>query len=337
MININSRQKGFSLVELMVSIILGLIIVLALGNIFLASRKTITTANALANTHESTRISFEMMARDIREAGGNPCSSHIPVGNKLNSRNGVWWQEVAQGITGYDSGQTVPGTESGSAEGQKIANTDAIDIHSSFVNDANVISDMTSGTSAINAESNAVFQPGDIALACDTSAAFIFKISNFNGSGVISHGQGTGPSDNCSNVFSYDDPCNNSAAGYIFETDAVVSRLRSVRWYVGANANGTRSLYRAILQNNEAALAPNIIELNEVANNVDNLQIDYLARGEDSYVSASSIAEWGDVISVRLQLDVLGDMGNQRDAGVGGDGSSFNRTITHVVFLRNRQ
>lgn len=334
---INSNQKGFSLIELLVSIVLGLIIILAVGNIFLASRKTMNTTDALARTHESVRISFEMMARDLREAGGNPCSSHVPLGNKLNSRTGVWWQEFSQGVRGYEAGVSSPGTENGSSHGQRIANTDAIDVHSAFVGDVNVVADMPNGSSPIQVEANHGIESGDIALVCDTSAAFIFKVSNANPSGGIWHEQQSGPSNNCSNVFSYDDPCNNAATGYIFETDAIVSRTRSVRWYVGGNDDGQRSLFRAVLQNNEASASPTIVELTEVANNVNGLELDYFTTDSNDYIPASSVTDWNNVSSVRVRLEVLADMGNQRDIGVGNDGSSFTRSITHVVSLRNRQ
>lgn len=63
------RQYGLSLVELMVAMALSLLLILGVVQIFLSSKQTYTTNNALSRLQESGRFALEFMAYDIRNAG----------------------------------------------------------------------------------------------------------------------------------------------------------------------------------------------------------------------------------------------------------------------------
>ena len=63
------HQLGFTLIELMIAMLLGLIVVGAAGSVFLSSQKTYKTTEEMARLQEGGRAAFELMAKDIREAG----------------------------------------------------------------------------------------------------------------------------------------------------------------------------------------------------------------------------------------------------------------------------
>lgn len=62
------RSAGFTLVELMVALVIGLIIVLGAGQLFLMGKQSYDRVAELANRQESLRYFTELVALDIRTA-----------------------------------------------------------------------------------------------------------------------------------------------------------------------------------------------------------------------------------------------------------------------------
>ncbi|MGH8148337.1 MAG: PilW family protein, partial [Rhodanobacteraceae bacterium] len=69
------HATGFTLVELMVAMVLGLIVIAGVTSVFLSGQQSFRTNGALADVQDSSRIAFELMARDIRQAGLTGCNS----------------------------------------------------------------------------------------------------------------------------------------------------------------------------------------------------------------------------------------------------------------------
>jgi type IV pilus assembly protein PilW len=66
---------GFSLIELMVALVLGLLVAGAAFAIFHANQLSYRSNEGLNRVQESARVAFELMSRDIRAAGGSACSN----------------------------------------------------------------------------------------------------------------------------------------------------------------------------------------------------------------------------------------------------------------------
>src|SRR5690349_14504115 len=115
------RVRGFSLVELMTAMLLSMLLIAAAVSVFVSNKRVYSSTEGLARIQESARIAFELMSRDIREAGGNPCDVRMKVVNVL-ADTANWWalfdDDTAKGLFGYDEG-TLAGTTAG---------TDAINI-----------------------------------------------------------------------------------------------------------------------------------------------------------------------------------------------------------------
>ena len=76
-----SAQRGVTIIELMVSLVLGLILMLAALQVFDANKTTYRTVEALARVQENGRFAIQSMARDLRMAGFLGCASfrQVPV------------------------------------------------------------------------------------------------------------------------------------------------------------------------------------------------------------------------------------------------------------------
>ena len=86
--NIAKGEKGFSLIELLVSLVIMSVVSLAIYGVFSVSVRTYTTQNVTAGVQQSVRSAMEVMLQDIRVAGLDPKDSgnfgiELAEGDKL--------------------------------------------------------------------------------------------------------------------------------------------------------------------------------------------------------------------------------------------------------------
>lgn len=67
-------QAGFGLIELMISMLLGLLVLGAAIAVFQSNQRTLNANEGQNRIQEGARAAYEMMSRDIRAAGGTACS-----------------------------------------------------------------------------------------------------------------------------------------------------------------------------------------------------------------------------------------------------------------------
>lgn len=306
-----SSIRGFSLVELMIAMTLGLLVVGATLSIFSTNKQAYRTTENLGRVQENGRTAFELMARDVREAGGNPCDKNLPVANVLNNA-GTWWASTGNGVQGYDSGALAGST----------AGTDAIEVSSGQGAGVTVASHTSVGPFVLNTVNHG-FNTSDIVMACDFRQAAVFQISTAN-SGVtntIDHAA-TGAPGNCTTGLGFAVPMNCAGAGtaYAFGANSQLVRFNATQWYVNNN-----TLFRRTLRNN----AP---QVEAVIDGVQDMQITYLLTGSANYVAASAVpaGRWPDVVSVRVNLML------QSEDAIGTNGAQLQRPIVQTINLRNR-
>ncbi|MES1262920.1 MAG: prepilin-type N-terminal cleavage/methylation domain-containing protein, partial [Peristeroidobacter soli] len=89
------KQKGFSLVELMVSITIGLILLAGVVSIFVSSRVTFSTNERTARLQENGRVALDLITHDLRSAGYQGCSRGVPYNNLLiNATTNQLWNYI---------------------------------------------------------------------------------------------------------------------------------------------------------------------------------------------------------------------------------------------------
>lgn len=62
-------QQGFTLIELMIALVLGLIVIGGIGAVFLSSNRTYQTTQSLSRTQESARFAVQYISRELQVAG----------------------------------------------------------------------------------------------------------------------------------------------------------------------------------------------------------------------------------------------------------------------------
>lgn len=329
-----NTQRGLTLVELMIALVLGTVLLLGVTNVFIAQRESFRINENLARMQDSARIAFEMMAREIREAGGTPCGTPL-VANVVNDVDKSPWLDWSDGgLEGFEGKVAMPGVKFGADTAARVNDTDALKIRSGSVNEGLIITRHTPASAQfkVNTVDHGV-NDGDILMACDYRQAAIFQVTNASPgtNDTIVHNSGVGDPGNCSKGLGFPTDCGSATGNqYSFEKNGFLTRLSATAWYVGNNGRGGRSLYR--VENGGAA--------QEIAEGVTDMQLQYLTRSGNtmasSYVDADKIASWANdaaerVVAVRVVLSL------ESAEAVGSDNATLKRQLIHVVSLRHRE
>jgi len=326
-----AAARGVTLVELMVALVLGLIVTGAAMAVFLSNRQTYLATESMGRLQENARTAFEFMARDIRAAGMIPCSNETDLNNIVDSTE--WWTAHGAGANPTEEWANTSFLGYSNADGDALQLIAAIP--PAVVPTVLTVS-ATAGGLPLDLAVNDVagISAGDLVMICDFGyvdnstvppekrgpAGAIFQATsasgttiNISGTGAPGNAMGAFP-----NIFT-------PASGPYPQKNAIFSVLQPVRWYIGDNARGGKSLFRSRLVNTGGALS---LAEDEIVANADGLDLAYLVDGADSYVDAASVADWSKVVAVRIQLHMAG---TDRV-----DGDPIERTLEHVVTVRNR-
>lgn len=333
-----SAVRGLSLIELMVALVLGMLVVASASAIFISNRQTYRATEGMGRVQESGRMAFELMSRDLRDAGGMPCGNPsrneaMKLVNLLVNPANAWWSNWNNGIMGYDGVIPV------GSPANRVAATDAIDLMAGESGSATTVRSANTGAGQIQLNTAAHgMQLGDLVVACDWQQASLFQVSGFNGADTLEHhvGGGFAPG-NCSRGLGYANPADCTPLGTVYhygptptdtERAAMVVRLHPSRWYIGTTPRG-RSLFRSTIVNQGAGP---VERQQEIVEGVNDMQLQYLLTGAVNYVDAAAVPanRWNEVTAVRVRLDLL----STDRAGV--DGGQLTRRIVHTVTLRNR-
>jgi len=87
------HQRGFTLIELMISLLLGILVVIAVTSVFISGKQSFSTTQGLNRIQENQRMVFEMMASDIRSAGSYTCPGMVDPVWQVGT-NGEDWPET---------------------------------------------------------------------------------------------------------------------------------------------------------------------------------------------------------------------------------------------------
>lgn len=324
------NSRGFSLIELMVSLLLGLLVVGAAVNIFISNKDTYLSTENLGRVQESARVAFELMSRDVREGGGNICDSDLPVVNALKDPGTNWWSSSV-GIRGYDGATAFAGAPIGAAAGQRVAGTEVIELTTAS-DGASTITDHDPVSAKFTVNTiNHSFQKGDIVTVCNFDHAAIFQISAASAgtTATIFHDIDFAVPGNCTRGLGQPLLCTANGTPYTFGVYSHIARIQPRIWYIGNSGigGGRRSLFQTVVINTNGVLTP---RNQEIALDVQSMTILYLVSGAAGYVGPGAVADWTQVLAAKVQLVIASP------DRVGTDGQPLQRTLEHVITLRNR-
>jgi len=313
----HQKQQGFSLIEVMVAMLIGIILLGGAISIFISNKAVYRLESELSRMQESGRFIIDMMSHEIRMAGFNGCASRGDV-EPNNMANNPPPQPINNdnAVLGYDGSATVwtpviPANLAipmydidGVASKDLVVNTDVINIMrvdqcGAFLTGNWVV---TNANMQVTAPNSCGFAQNMAVIVTDCATADIFQIvSNPGNNGptvTLTHSN----SGNTGNFLgtSYGPP------------DAHISVPRSNSFFVALNDAGENALYLAEWGSTDNDNTVNIADFSvyELADGVQDMQILY---GEDTgggggnqyadvYVDASAVADWTNIRSVRINI-----------------------------------
>ena len=327
-----SLMRGFTLVELMIAMVLGLLIVGGVISVMLSNRQSYRTNQGLAQVQESARTAYELLAHDVRQSDSNGCGNTARTANVLVP-NALWWHDWF-GVRGIDGGQADAAVSVGGAVGDRVAGTSAIHVQSIDGGLPVKLHDAAAWRFDLNAVS-ADFVAGDLMLVCDFDHTTIFQASSYDAGTVsVFHDMGAGVPGNCSHGLGLPTDCGSATGNaYVFSPNAQIGRLAIAVWYIGNNGRageGGRSLYRRRMGPNGA------LTTEEVVAGVTNMQVSYHVNGTDTLVNAATVAaNWDSVTSMLITLTTQSaDTNVTTDVAV--NNGRIQRPFTYLITLRNR-
>ncbi|MHB8455659.1 MAG: PilW family protein [Acidiferrobacterales bacterium] len=362
----NTRQlphapaPGFSMVELMVAMAIGIILMIAVVQIFSSSRGTYQLDEGLSRLQENARFAMEALTHEIRMAGSMGCIQNVPIFNNLDSTSPSSVYDFSTAIQGFEYNGTgiggsytssltnnpadttsgwTPALDPGLIPGGAIPGTDVIVVRHISAAPYTLANPTNDSASVFLTPAPAGTSPplkGQIAIITNCQTASLFQITSINASGTtITHAASGTPGNSCVVWGSNNPGC--APGNQIYGPGAELDTLETYAFYIGQGANKSPSLFEATLVNtggSTIAMTPQ-----ELVNGVENMQILY---GVDtsgnanlgpatSYMTAADVASgtngasWAKVVTVRLSLllRTTNTRGTATDVSTGKMGGSY--------------
>jgi type IV pilus assembly protein PilW len=300
------KQAGFTIVELMVTMVIILLVAGGAYKVFNSSWTTYRVQESMSRIQENGRFAMSFLIKDARMAGFVGCVSNLTPVNTLNPPfDTSYTYDFSGGLGGFEAQSDgldpptwtwTPTVDASIASPTPLAGSDVLTLRGMLNNP--VFIDATMPTVSADLKTAAVpsgvtppVADGDIVMISDCTAAAVFQITDYNtANGNLVHNAGVLPPEN---------PVGNETKdlGHKFEKGAEVFRVGTTTYYVGQNASGQPALYRKV----GAANAQELVE------GVETLQVLYGEdtngdRSADVYRTANAVAAWSSVRSLRVGM-----------------------------------
>jgi type IV pilus assembly protein PilW len=335
------RKRGFTLVELMIALLLGLIVVAGVVGVFGSNQQAYRSNQAVGEVQDGSRAAFELMARDIRSAATTGCYDNGRVVNVLKNGpyNGGtdWWADWSNALRGYASTDADPAIASitDSSPPTHVTGTDSFMLLEASDRSYSVASDSNEPTATATFtlnESSSELQSGDVVITCDPDHAAIFQITG-SGTSFTHPSTGSELPGNCAVGLGYPTTCG-GANSYDFAKNSQAAKLNAVDWFVGEKS-GIKSLYR-IRVDTSTDPTTTAITADEMVRNVSTMTVRYHVPGATDFQAASAITDWSLVDALQVSLTL-----NSTDTRIGTNNNasgdkSIQRSFTAITMVRNR-
>lgn len=315
------KQQGMSLIELMISIVIGLFLVSTFLGVYLAQNQTYRTGIGQGAIQNIDNALNEMLGSVIRGAGFGGCASITKALSNLNAGTSLPLGAInttpAMVMGYYDANTTLtafnapnataaslwtPALDSGLV-GSAQPGSDVITILSAVPGSSPIgITSIPSGSNAFTVQNATGITSGQFGAVSDCAKTTIFRITSVSGTS-ISHTSG-GAYGNISDTFALTYP-----------VGAQFIPIVQTAYFVGFGQGGQSALMMGTFNGTSWTVQPLIP-------GVDMMHILYGIGNNgtvNQYVPASSVTNWGQVYTVWLGFLVEGQAGS-------GSGSSTNQT-----------
>lgn len=340
-----SRQGGFSLVELMVATLLGLILTAGVVSLYLASRKDYGLNNALGAVQGSGRLALAYLEPKIRMAGYFGCAHATQPGSIL--KNTLATYSPAPALQGYEftgTGMgttyrirtTAPSAATNAASwspslppdvsaavgvdkpgaGGAVPGSDILLLHEATPAGIGLAAPYTDGADGlfVAMRQDAQLTTGELAIVSDCRHSDLFQITGITGYGHDGDRARIEHSSDAALIPGNDPPGKFNDDSY--GEDSRILPYGAYLFYVGVGLDRGSSLYEVSLRNDGTLGKPV-----ELVPGVETMQLLYGVDTDgdeipNRFLTADQVGDWDRVVSVRIALMTQSAANSTDTAGV---------------------
>lgn len=248
-----SKNKGFTISELMIATTIAIILLLGVMQIFVSTKKSTRTNDSFARLQENLRFATEMITREVRMGGYTGCRAGS-MNNVLNDITN-WNNDTENPVRGYDGDSGTSGFPSDLTNA--VSGSDALVVLRGDNTDYRIVSHNPNSANFKIAPPNDLVQ-GEILIVTDCTNSAVFQVTSSNSSnqtighntGTINLSDGSTGNGNCyKKLGPIPDPTPSCGGGggsaYSFQGDGKIMRMVATAYYIAPSSSGqTRSLYQ---------------------------------------------------------------------------------------------
>lgn len=354
------KNKGFSLVELMVALVIGLLLVAGVIELFVNSRQMYRVQDMKARMQEDGRYAVFRISKLLSRTGYLGCNSiqsrdGSEITNTLNNADSYFW-DFDVPLTGHKSNgdgswtpalTDIPSVDTNSdvltlrtvdelyiqIDEHDVGGSEDADVENYSaplkIPAANGLTPCSTDEDSPNYKASC----SNIVMVSDCENTAIFQVTNDpTADGTLEHvvGGSAAPGNSTSNL------------GATFRR-GWLNTIASHSFYVSSQS-GTPSLYEKVGGNN-AEVVVDGVETIKVEYGID----DNNDLNVDKYVNASGVTDWSEIVSVKISLVMINTDPNQNTDVAVGDSAYFldgieykpkdgrlRQVFTKTIALRNR-
>lgn len=283
------KQAGLSLIELMISITLGLVLMAGVVQMFVSSKTVFSTQQSMSRIQETGRLAIEFLSRDIRMAGFYGCFRPSPIDAARKLKNDTLvinslYGNFGEAIRGYASKDALTAAEKAYLTNADLeANTNVLVLRSASPS-PRIINAVNTDTALQVYSTQPVVNDcvdglckNDAAVASDCFRARVLQVKTLTASGsnlTIEH-----PDNWSINT--------DITAKY---TSGEVLPMNTTSYFIAMGASGAPSLWQKL--NQKTAV--------EVLEGVEKIIYKFSTEKNATYQEAGAITNWAEVNSVRI-------------------------------------
>ncbi len=272
--------RGFSLLELMVALVLGLIVTGAVISTFVSVHSASKDTTGIADLADNGRIALDILQQSLRSAGYMACNSTLrQVTTVAPNAGDPLESDLTEALAGYEASGSAPGNTLSLSENPQgtsslsdwdstpelggqldpsaatdssalpIKGSDVIAVHTLYSQVLPVYTTAQSGSDSVTVQSTSGFSAGQLGVVSNCASSVVDPIDGVSG-----------------NTISFAQPL-----GQAFGAGAEVGVADTIVFYIGTGTDGDGALYSYSLAGNSTFVNPPA----EIAPDIENMQILY--------------------------------------------------------------
>ncbi len=293
-----ARQSGFTLLELLIAMTLGLLVLGGILTVYIASSHSYRVAENSSRLQEGARFAFEKIGENVRMTGHLGCFGDIASLNSIATppAANLTDAETAMGIN-LTATTVVTGQDTITAAaftGGSVAGTDAVTLRKASAASIGLYSSMANASATIPLYSNTIgLRANDLVVISDCISADLVCGQSTKFAISVAPTLATAGNSPCAGNSS-------TSLSKAYSADAQVMKLEETTFYIRNNVAGQPALFWQKRSGSATATE-------EIVEGVQDMQLCY---GEDTsgnsaanvYRTANNVGNWGNVVSVRVSL-----------------------------------